>query len=79
MDAERSPEEFNITYVQPGQIKVIVLKKTYTLNLSLILSAISVQELGIKPETDFQSDIQFQLNRLTFCEWHYAVHKFLFQ
>jgi Ataxin-2 C-terminal region len=32
MDAERSPEEFNITYVQPGQIKVIVLKKTYTLN-----------------------------------------------
>lgn len=41
----------------------------------LRLSAISVRELGMRADTDFSADIQFQLNRLTYCEWHYAIDR----
>lgn len=41
----------------------------------LRLSAISVHELGMRADTDFAADIQFQLNRLTYCEWHYAIDR----
>lgn len=41
----------------------------------LKLSAQSVFDLGLTADTDFQADIQFQLNRLTYCEWHHAVDK----
>lgn len=41
----------------------------------LKLSAQSVFDLNLTADTDFQADIQFQLNRLTYCEWHHAVDK----
>lgn len=41
----------------------------------LKLSAQCVNDLGLTANTDFLSDIQFQLNRLTYCEWHHAIDK----
>lgn len=41
----------------------------------LRLSAIAVRELAMRADSDFASDIQFQLNRLTYCEWHYAIDR----
>lgn len=41
----------------------------------LKLSAQCVFDLGLTADTDFSSDIQFQLNRLTYCEWHHALDK----
>lgn len=41
----------------------------------LRLSAVTVRELGMRADTDFAADVQFQLNRLTYCEWHYAIDK----
>ncbi|XP_058833823.1 probable helicase with zinc finger domain [Topomyia yanbarensis] len=38
-------------------------------------SAKAVAGLGLKAETEFISDIQFQPNRLTYCEWHHAIDK----
>ncbi|XP_059608674.1 probable helicase with zinc finger domain [Phlebotomus argentipes] len=41
----------------------------------LKLSAVTVNELGLKADTEFSADVQFQLNRLTYCEWHQAIDK----
>lgn len=41
----------------------------------LRVSAKAVVGLGLKPETEFTADIQFQPNRLTYCEWHHAIDK----
>lgn len=41
----------------------------------LKLSAQGVKDLGMTSETDFDADIQFQLNRLSYCEWHHALDK----
>lgn len=41
----------------------------------LKLSAQCVSDLNLTANTDFHADIQFQLNRLTYCEWHHAIDK----
>lgn len=41
----------------------------------LKLSADTVKDLSLKHEDEVQIDIQFQPNRLTYCEWHMAVDK----
>lgn len=41
----------------------------------LKLSADTVKSLALKHEDGIQVDIQFQPNRLTYCEWHLAVDK----
>lgn len=41
----------------------------------LKLSSECVSDLKLTANTDFLSDIQFQLNRLTYCEWHHAIDK----
>lgn len=41
----------------------------------LKLSADTVKELSLKHEDEVKVDIQFQPNRLTYCEWHMAVDK----
>jgi len=41
----------------------------------LRLSAVTVHSLNMKPETDFIAEVQFQLNRIPYCEWHYAIDK----
>jgi len=41
----------------------------------LKLSADTVKALNIKHEDEVKVDIQFQPNRLTYCEWHMAVDK----
>lgn len=39
----------------------------------LRLSANTVTSLGLKAETNVKFDVQFQLNRIPYCEWHYAI------
>lgn len=39
----------------------------------LRLSAETVTDLELKPDTSVSLEIQFQLNRIPFCEWHQAV------
>lgn len=41
----------------------------------LRLSAITVKELVLSPDADVEVDIQFQLNRIPYCEWHYTLDK----
>lgn len=41
----------------------------------LRLSATTVHSLKMKPDTDFIAEVQFQLNRIPYCEWHYAIDK----
>lgn len=41
----------------------------------LKLSADTVKALNIKHEDEVKLDVQFQPNRLTYCEWHMAVDK----
>jgi hypothetical protein len=41
----------------------------------LRLSAATVHALNMKPDTDFIAEVQFQLNRVPYCEWHYAIDK----
>lgn len=39
----------------------------------LRLSAQSVADLKFKQDTSVTLEVQFQLNRIPFCEWHQAV------
>ncbi|KAJ8281167.1 hypothetical protein GJAV_G00064290 [Gymnothorax javanicus] len=39
----------------------------------LLLSKACCSELGLRKDTSCPMDIQFQLNRVQFCEWHLAV------
>uniref|UniRef100_A0A1B0BWL6 C3H1-type domain-containing protein n=1 Tax=Glossina palpalis gambiensis TaxID=67801 RepID=A0A1B0BWL6_9MUSC len=41
----------------------------------LKLSAKCVESMKLKADTEIHVDIQFQLNRLPYCEWHHAVDK----
>lgn len=41
----------------------------------LRLSAQTVSELNLKPDQEFRAQVQFQLNRQSYCEWHHAVDK----
>lgn len=41
----------------------------------LKLSMKTVNELKLKSDHEFSADIQFQLNRLSYCEWHRAIDK----
>ncbi|CAD7005795.1 unnamed protein product [Ceratitis capitata] len=41
----------------------------------LKLSAKCVEGMSLKADTEIEVDIQFQLNRLPYCEWHNAVDK----
>lgn len=41
----------------------------------LRLPAVCVKDLNLKTDTDFSAEVQFQLNRIPYCEWHYAIDK----
>lgn len=41
----------------------------------LRLSSTTVTVLKLKPDSDFHCEVQFQLNRVPYCEWHYAIDK----
>lgn len=41
----------------------------------LRLPAVCVKDLNLKTDTDFMAEVQFQLNRIPYCEWHYAIDK----
>ncbi|KAL7735007.1 hypothetical protein ACLKA6_011271 [Drosophila palustris] len=41
----------------------------------LKLSSKCVEAMGLQADTDLDVDIQFQLNRMPYCEWHNAVDK----
>lgn len=41
----------------------------------LRLSAQTVSDLNLKPDQEFKAQIQFQLNRQSYCEWHHAIDK----
>ncbi|CAG9763393.1 unnamed protein product [Ceutorhynchus assimilis] len=41
----------------------------------LRLSSDTVRDLHLTPESDIEVQIQFQLNRVPYCEWHYTLDK----
>ncbi|XP_075224399.1 helicase with zinc finger isoform X2 [Lycorma delicatula] len=41
----------------------------------LRLSATTVETLHLKSDSEFTMDVQFQLNRVPYCEWHHAIDK----
>ncbi|XP_030750107.1 probable helicase with zinc finger domain [Sitophilus oryzae] len=41
----------------------------------LRLSSDTVRELKLTPDSDIEVQIQFQLNRIPYCEWHYILDK----
>ncbi|KAJ8977192.1 hypothetical protein NQ317_018075 [Molorchus minor] len=41
----------------------------------LRVSSQTVQELRLTPDSDLKVEIQFQLNRIPYCEWHYTLDK----
>jgi hypothetical protein len=41
----------------------------------LRLSAGTVRALNMKSDMEFLAEVQFQLNRIPYCEWHYAIDK----
>jgi len=41
----------------------------------LRLSAAMVTALGLKGDTEYQCQVQFQLNRAPLCEWHFAIDR----
>lgn len=41
----------------------------------LRLSSTTVSALKLKADSDFLCEVQFQLNRIPYCEWHYAIDK----
>ncbi|RZC35695.1 helicase with zinc finger domain, partial [Asbolus verrucosus] len=41
----------------------------------LRLSAETVRDLNLTTDTDLEAQIQFQLNRVPYCEWHYTIDK----
>ncbi|KAK6630750.1 hypothetical protein RUM44_002919 [Polyplax serrata] len=41
----------------------------------LRLSSTAVSVLKLKPDSGFYCEVQFQLNRVPYCEWHYAIDK----
>lgn len=41
----------------------------------LRLSRDTVSHLKLTPDTSFKVQVQFQLNRIPYCEWHYAVDR----
>ncbi|XP_017768424.1 PREDICTED: probable helicase with zinc finger domain isoform X2 [Nicrophorus vespilloides] len=41
----------------------------------LRLSAKMVSALGLEADQDVKFNVQFQLNRIPYCEWHYAIDK----
>lgn len=41
----------------------------------LRISSQTVQELGLTRDSELEVQIQFQLNRIPYCEWHYTLDK----
>lgn len=41
----------------------------------LRISSEAVRELKLKADSEFPAIVQFQLNRIPYCEWHYAIDK----
>ncbi|XP_063925906.1 probable helicase with zinc finger domain isoform X1 [Zophobas morio] len=41
----------------------------------LRLSSDTVRDLNLTTDTDLEVQIQFQLNRIPYCEWHYTIDK----
>jgi hypothetical protein len=66
--AKKSSEE------KPQVFEALIEDKSKNI-IYLKLSADTVKALGIKHEDEVKLDIQFQPNRLTYCEWHMAVDK----
>jgi hypothetical protein len=62
------------TDVKPDVYEALIEDKSKNV-IYLKLSADTVKTLALKNEDVIKVDIQFQPNRLTYCEWHLAVDK----
>lgn len=60
--------------VKPDVYEALIEDKSKNV-IYLKLSAETVKTLTLKHEDSLKVDIQFQPNRLTYCEWHMAVDK----
>lgn len=67
----------NAVVTEPDKRKVyeaMIEDKTKTM-IYLKLSSQTCTDLEITADTEVECDIQFQLNRLSYCEWHLALDK----
>lgn len=62
------------TDLKPDVYEALIEDKSKNI-IYLKLSAETVKTLGFKHEDTVKVDIQFQPNRLTYCEWHLAIDK----
>lgn len=60
--------------IKPEVYEALIEDKSKNI-IYLKLSADTVKAFNIKHEDEVKVDIQFQPNRLTYCEWHMAVDK----
>ncbi|XP_063235527.1 probable helicase with zinc finger domain [Bacillus rossius redtenbacheri] len=64
------------TRSRPGRVVYEALIEDKGKNMIYLrLSATTVKDLRLEPDTDFVAEVQFQLNRIPYCEWHYAIDK----
>ncbi|CAH1397953.1 unnamed protein product [Nezara viridula] len=73
---EHKEEQLNEKEVEEKRIVYEALIEDKGKNVVYLrLSAATVQALNLKPETKVLLDVQFQLNRVPYCEWHQAIDK----
>ncbi|XP_060520243.1 probable helicase with zinc finger domain isoform X2 [Cylas formicarius] len=73
----------NTVYLCPTQLDASQRIKIYEAliedkgknTIYLRLSSDTVQGLQLTPDSDLEVQIQFQLNRIPYCEWHYTLDK----
>ncbi|EFA00306.1 probable helicase with zinc finger domain [Tribolium castaneum] len=73
----------NSVYLLPNPLENRSVRKVYEAIIEdkgkdmiyLRLSADTVKELNLTTDTDLEVQIQFQLNRVPYCEWHYTIDK----
>ncbi|XP_037940519.1 probable helicase with zinc finger domain [Teleopsis dalmanni] len=69
------PDDHLITKEKERKVFEAIVEDKGKNVIYLKLSAKCVEDMALKVDTDIEVDIQFQLNRLPYCEWHNAVDK----
>lgn len=69
-----SSQSSNKSDTKPEVYEALIEDKSKNV-IYLKLSADTVKTIGLKNDDVIKVDIQFQPNRLTYCEWHLAIDK----
>ncbi|XP_036325735.1 LOW QUALITY PROTEIN: probable helicase with zinc finger domain [Rhagoletis pomonella] len=70
-----APEELHVLKDRKRNVYEATIEDKGKNVIYLKLSAKCVDGMNLKADTEIEVDIQFQLNRLPYCEWHNAVDK----